>query len=159
MNQEQFIIQLALESWNSQVKRAKSIFDGYTDEQLLQEVSPGRNRGSYLLGHLVASNDGMFTLFGKERLHEELAEAFLKNPDKSGLDMPEVATLRTYWDEVHGALSAHFASLTPEEWLSRHTSVSEEDFQKEPHRNKLNVLLSRTLHLSYHMGQVSLIRK
>ena len=37
--------------------------------------------------------------------------------------------------------------------------VSDEDFAREPHRNKLNVLISQTNHLSYHPGQLSLPAK
>jgi hypothetical protein len=159
-NQEQQTIDLAIASWKLTVRHARSVFDGYTDEQLLQEIAPGKNRGIYLLGHLVAANDGMLPLLeGKERLHPELETAFLRTPDKSGLDMPDAATLRSNWNNVHDELERYFDSLTPEAWLSRHTAVSEEDFAKEPHRNKLNVLLSRTLHISYHLGQVALIPK
>jgi len=38
------------------------------------------------------------------------------------------------------------------DWLARHTAVSEEDFAKDPSRNRFAVLLSRTNHLSYHLG-------
>ena len=34
--------------------------------------------------------------------------------------------------------------------------VSEEDFKKEPHRNKLNVMLSRVTHKASHLGQIDL---
>ena len=34
----------------------------------------------------------------------------------------------------------------------------EEDFIKEPHRNKLNIILTRTTHLSYHTGQLALLK-
>jgi hypothetical protein len=36
--------------------------------------------------------------------------------------------------------------------------VSDEDFEKEPHRNRFTVLLGRTAHLSYHVGQATLAR-
>ena len=36
--------------------------------------------------------------------------------------------------------------------------VSEEDFEREPHRNRFGVLLGRTAHLAYHMGQAALVR-
>ena len=108
----------------------------------------------------MAANDSLFPLLqGTERLHPELEQAFLRMPDKSGLELPDAATLRAHWADVHAALETYFDSLTPEEWLSRHTAVSEEDFAKEPHRNKLNVLLSRTSHVAYHLGQVALIPK
>ncbi|MES2512928.1 MAG: DinB family protein, partial [Bacteroidota bacterium] len=55
-------------------------------------------------------------------------------------------------------LANHFNQLTPEEWLQKHSAVSAEDFVKEPHRNRLNVLIGRTNHMQYHMGQVALIK-
>jgi hypothetical protein len=36
--------------------------------------------------------------------------------------------------------------------------ISEQDFAKEPMRNKLNVLINRTNHLAYHYGQLRLIK-
>jgi hypothetical protein len=36
--------------------------------------------------------------------------------------------------------------------------VSEEDFAKEPHRNRFTLLLSRTGHLAFHLGQVVLVK-
>jgi hypothetical protein len=44
-----------------------------------------------------------------------------------------------------------------EEWLTKHNSVSAEDFAKEPHRNKLSVLISRAMHQAYHGGQIALL--
>ena len=49
------------------------------------------------------------------------------------------------------------ADLGPEEWFTRHANITEADFPKEPHRNRLNVLLSRTNHLAYHRGQMVLL--
>jgi len=43
--------------------------------------------------------------------------------------------------------------------LHKHTSVSEEDFAKEPHRNRLNVLTTRTTHLASHYGQLIFLKK
>ncbi len=37
-------------------------------------------------------------------------------------------------------------------------TVSDEDFEKEPHRNKLNIIVTRTSHLSYHTGQLILLK-
>jgi hypothetical protein len=49
--------------------------------------------------------------------------------------------------------------MKPQDWLGRHTAVSEEDFQKEKHRNKLNVLISRTNHAGYHLGQLVYLKE
>jgi hypothetical protein len=70
------------------------------------------------------------------------------------LETPSVAELRKYWKEVNAKLSAAITTTTSNEWFAKHTAVSAEDFAKEPLRNKLNVLISRTNHQSYHLGQL-----
>src|SRR5260221_11681683 len=108
MSQPLFI-KMALNGWETQLKRASKLFDSLSDEQLLQEISPGRNRGIYLLGHLTALHDSLFPLLGLgTRLHPELDEAFLSHPDKSGIKMPAISELRQYWLEVNGKLGEHF---------------------------------------------------
>jgi ribose 1,5-bisphosphokinase PhnN len=42
------------------------------------------------------------------------------------------------------------------DWAQRHSAVSEEDFAKDASRNRFAILLSRTNHLSYHLGQAVL---
>ncbi|MEO8109750.1 MAG: DinB family protein [Ginsengibacter sp.] len=149
------ITNLSLTAWNTHVSRADKLLNELSDRQLENEVSPGRNTGVYLLGHLAAVHDAMLPLLGfGEKHHPELENIFIKNPDKSGLQKPPVSDLRNYWQKVNNALNEHFNKVTPEEWLQKHTSVSEEDFEKEPHRNRLNVLISRTNHLASHLGQL-----
>jgi hypothetical protein len=158
-NQQEFITKLTLDAWNGQLNRADKFFKAHTDEQLQTEVSPNRNTGVYLLGHLTAIHDAMFPLLGiGERLHPELESPFIKNPDKAGIEKPAVNKLREYWKEVNEKLSEKLASFTAQDWLQKHNVVTEEDFKKEPHRNKLNVLLSRTNHVAYHLGQLAFLK-
>jgi hypothetical protein len=79
-------------------------------------------------------------------------------PDKSGLPFPTVTELKEYWNVVNGKLAEGFQRFTTEDWFQRHTAVSAEDFEKERHRNRLNVLLGRTSHLAYHLGQLILLK-
>jgi len=151
---------MALMAWETHVKRMNSLLGKLSDVQLEHEVAPGRNTGVYLLGHLTAVNDYMLPLFGLgERLYPELETIFITNPDKSGLDKPSAAELRSYWSNVTNTLNEHFSKMTADDWFARHTSVSEADFAKEPHRNKLNVLLNRTNHQAYHWGQMAFLDK
>ena len=160
MEQQDRSVQLVLNSWKVQVKRAGSLFEKLTNEQLAKEVSPGRNTGIYLLGHLIASNDSLFPIFGAhDNLYPGMDEVFVKAPDKSGQEMADAGELRRRWKEVHEKLEVYFQTLSDEDWFSRHRMVSEEDFLKEPHRNKLNVLISRTTHMAYHLGQVALLNQ
>jgi hypothetical protein len=153
-------VQVAINSWRLVLERANKAFSNLTDNQLLKEVAPGKNRLIYLWGHLTAAHDAMFPIVGLgERLHPELDAIFISSPDKSGAQLPAVEDLRKYWDEVNGKLLSQFSTLSEKEWLQRHRSVSEEDYVKDPTRNRLAVLLSRTNHLSYHLGQITLALK
>ncbi|MGZ4033721.1 MAG: DinB family protein [Bacteroidia bacterium] len=159
-SREDIIRKIALDSWTNQIGRATKLIEGLTDERLAGEIAPGRNSGIYLLGHLTAVHDAMIPLLGLgEKLFPELEEVFLKNPDKSALKKPSAAQLRKYWNEVNALLSSKFENFTIEEWFGKHTSVSEEDFKKEPNRNRLNVVLGRISHLTYHTGQLALLNK
>lgn len=159
MNQEIFV-KMAIDGWKGQINATNKIFGKLTDEELMQEVSPGRNRGIYLLGHLAAVHDMMLPLlrFGDPILRE-LHQPFVELPDRAVAELPPVQQLRAQWNGVNEKLAGHFNSLTPDEWFTRHASISEEDFVKEPHRNRLNVLLVRTVHLSEHRGQLVLLVK
>ena len=152
---QQTFVKMGLDAWNGIVKRTDKVLSSISDEQLMKETSPGRNTGVYLLGHLVAVNDGMLKILGLgERQYADLDAIFLQSPDKSGKEMPDAATLRSYWTASCDRLSEHFSKMEPADWFGRHMSVSEEDFAKEPHRNKLNVVIGRSVHMSEHYGQL-----
>ena len=111
-------------------------------------------------GHLTAVHDAMLPLLGlRERLHPEFDVAFVSNPDKSQAGIPSQEQVRQAWNSVNGELSKGFERMSWSDWLQRHTAVSEEDFAKDPSRNRFAILLSRTNHLSYHLGQAVLGRK
>ena len=158
--QQDLMIKQVLDAWYGQISRIDKFLEALNDEQLQHEVAPGRNRGIYLLGHLAAVHDRMLTLldFGN-RLYPQLDETFILNPDKSKPDLPSTTELRTYWKEVNNLLAKHFNELSAEDWFKKHTAVSEEDFAKEPHRNKLSIIISRTSHLAYHFGQMAFLKK
>jgi len=152
------IIKQQITAWKGQNNAVDKFFNKYPDEIYLKEVAPGKNRAIYLLGHLVAVNDGLLSLLGiGEKFYPELEEIFLKNPDRFFAEIPTIAELKQKWETVNIALTAHFESMRPEDWLSAHTRVSPEDFAIDPSRNKLNVLISRTIHQSNHLGQLYLL--
>jgi len=158
-NQQNLFVKMALDAWNIQIDRTTKLFDSLSDEQLSAEVAHGRNTGIYLLGHLAAVHDQMLPLLGLGvQLHPDLFEPFVKTPDKSGQVFPSTPHLRACWREVNQALSTAFSGLSAEEWFKRHTAVSEEDFTKEPHRNKLNLIMNRTAHLANHLGQLAFLK-
>ena len=93
-----------------------------------------------------------------ERLHPELDEEFIENPDRTFPVETPVADLRKAWSEVNATLTAAIEPLSVEEWLKKHGAVSVEDFDKDPLRNRLAVLMSRTNHASFHAGQIRLTK-
>ncbi len=157
MTNEQLTVSVAIASWKNTVGRADKVFSVLTEEQFLREVAPGRNRIIYLLGHLTAVHDAMHTILdvGK-RLHPELDAIFVSQPDGAIEKLPPVSELTKHWTEVNSSVFEKFAGLSPQEWLRRHAAMSDEDYAKDPTRNRLSVLLSRTNHLSYHLGQIVL---
>ena len=154
-NMQSLFVKMVLTAWQTENTRVNELLATITDQQLMGETAPGRNTGIYLLGHLAAINDTLFKLLGiGTRLHPELDEIFINNPDKTSLSMPSIDELKKYWNEINTTLTDRFNTMQPSEWFMRHTSISEEDFVKEPHRNRLNVLITRTVHQSYHRGQL-----
>ena len=146
---------MALSAWDIHNARINKLLDALSDEQLGADTATGRNSGIYLLGHLIAVNDGLFQILGfGERLYPQLDKIFVESPDKSGLEMPSLNELKEYWKKVNDKLTDHILHMPEDEWFTRHTKVSEDDFVKEPHRNKLNIIINRTNHTSYHLGQL-----
>lgn len=154
----ELFIKMVIAEWDKQNNNFTKFLSSATDDQLGREVSPGKNTGIYLVGHLIAISDAVLPLlaFG-EKLFPHLEKIFITTPDKSGLNMPSVTELKDQLQAVNAELCKHIRVTSPEGWFTRHMAVSEEDFLKEPHRNKLNVIINRTNHMSYHLGQLILL--
>ena len=152
------MVKMVRDRWDTSIKNADTLINSLADETLLKEIAPGKNRGIYLLGHLVAVHDDMLILLDMgEKLFPELHEPFLKSPDKSTKLIPSASELRNCWTKHCAVLQQKFDHLKPEEWFEKHSAVSAEEFTKEPHRNKLNIVITRTTHLQYHIGQLQLL--
>jgi hypothetical protein len=149
----------ALNSWKLVIGRFDQNLATLTDEQLQKQVAPGKNRLFYLVGHLTAVHDRMLPMLGiGERLHPELDETYITNPDRALADQVSASDLKKAWTEVNGKLTDAFERFTPADWLKKHTAVSDEDFAKDPTRNRLAVVMSRTNHASFHSGQAILAK-
>lgn len=160
MTPEQAVVASAINSWKLNIDRAGKLFSGLTDAELRHHVAPGKNRLIYIWGHLIAVDDAIFPLIGLgPRKYPELDKIFLTEADNTAADLPSKATLKQAWDDVHSGLQSAFEALSAAEWVEKHTVVSVEDFAKNPLRNRLSVLLSRTVHVGYHLGQCILVPK
>jgi hypothetical protein len=146
---------MVIAAWDTYNARVTKLLDTLSEEQILSATAPGRNSGHYLIGHLVAISDALLPMLGfGDRMYPELDLLFVENPEGVGGDKPNITLLKEYWKKVNAKLTEHIINMTDEAWLTRHTKVSPEDFAREPHRNKLNVIINRTNHTSYHLGQL-----
>lgn len=160
MNPEELSARTVLNSWKLVIGRFSAAIEPLTDEQLHRQVAPGKNRLLYLVGHLTAIHDRMFPLLGiGERMHPELDKVYIENPDRALADPLSAAQLKNAWTEVNARLTAEFEKFTPAQWIEKHTAVSEEDFAKEPTRNRLAVVIGRTNHAGFHTGQAALLKQ
>ena len=159
MTTENSLIDSALRAWKFNLERAETLFGSLLAGQLEQQIAPGRNRLIYLWGHLAAVNDRLLPLLGiGERLHPEFDAMFISNPDKSVPLTVSAQSLKAAWQEINQRLWEGFSKFSESDWAQRHTAVSDQDFEREPHRNRFGVLLGRTAHLAYHLGQAALAR-
>ena len=157
MGNEGLYVAVGLKMWKAQIERADKIFGSLSPEEVQREIGPGRNRLLYLWGHLTAIHDAMLPLLGlRKRLYPEFDVAFVSNPDKSRAGIPSHEQVRRAWNVVNAELWKGFEKMSWSDWAQRHTAVSEEDFAKDTSRNRFSILLSRTNHLSYHLGQAVL---
>ncbi len=159
MTKTEIALKMVFDRWNASLKNMDEFLNAVSDETLGKEIAPGKNRGIYILGHLIAVHDDMLRLLDMgDKLYPELFETFIKAPDKAVAQIPSSAELRSSWASQTKQLKQKFDSLNADEWFEKHTAVSAEDFSKEPHRNKLNIVITRTSHLQYHLGQLALLK-
>ncbi|RKR83820.1 DinB family protein [Mucilaginibacter gracilis] len=152
----ELFIKMTIAAWNTQNARLNKLVNTLSNEQLATETAPGRNTGTYLFGHLIAVSDALLPIMGwGEKFYPELETIFLKNPDKSGLEQPSIETLKGYFTTINACIEQHIDTMQVADWFDRHTAVSAADFANEPHRNKLNIMINRTNHTSYHLGQMA----
>ena len=154
--EKEVFIKMVISTWETQTSRVFKLLETLSEEQLMSETAPGRNRGIYLVGHLAAVSDGMLPILGwGERLYPQLENIFVSQPDKAVAKIPALAEVKKCWNSIHAKITELINAMEPDEWFAKHNVVSAKDFAKEPHRNKLNILVNRTNHVSYHLGQLA----
>ena len=106
MTSEEILGVTVLNSWGLAINRFGKTLSELSDEQLQQQVAPGRNRVFYLFGHLTAMHDRMFPLLGiGDRLHPALDEPYIANLDRALADPLSATELRKAWAEVSDKLT------------------------------------------------------
>lgn len=159
MNTLNTYLKMVFDRWNASISNWDKLLNELSDETLQKQIAPNKNRGVYLVGHIIAVHDDMLKLLDLgDKQYPDLYDPFIKSADNPNTQYPSIAELRVYWSSQCEVLKQKFESLDPEAWFEKHTAVSTEDFAKEPHRNKLNIIITRTTHLAYHTGQLQLLK-
>jgi len=150
-------LDICLIQWDTYNRNMQKVFDSISEESFDRPIVPGSNSPSWLLGHLADTDDALLELFGiGKRMFPELAKIYHHERDTNQTDHLSKEELNTKWKAIVNELDTTFKAMSENDWLSRHTVVSEEDFKKQPHRNKLNVMLSRVTHKASHLGQIAM---
>ena len=154
------VLEICLLQWSTYNNRMQKLLDTISEDNFNKPVFAGHNSPSWILGHLVDTDDALLELFGiRSRLFPELKTIYHHEKDTNQSGHLNKTELIKKWQAISAELDKAFKSWSDKEWLSRHTAVSEEDFKKEPHRNKLNVMLSRVGHKASHLGQIAMQEK
>lgn len=150
-DQARLFTRIALNTWKATVGRFDDIVAASSDEELEREVTPGKSRLFYLIGHLTALHDRLLPVLGLgDRRHAELDEEFGEERDAHRATALSPRRVRQLWNEVNASLLASMERLTPEEWLEKPAVAVES--------NRLSVLLDWTDHVSLHSTQIDVTR-
>ncbi|MBK7156992.1 MAG: DinB family protein [Ignavibacteria bacterium] len=128
-----------------------------TDEDLRTELSPGKNHGIWILGHLIASDDDFSLFMGTGNpVYPEIQELFgqgskLQPPDK----YPDVKSLRVKWDEICEKNRKIYSELKDEDFDKPHAMIK--NYDTDYFKTKGRVIMAWQIHQAYHAGQLAVI--
>ena len=153
-------LDICLLQWDTYNRRIQKTLETISEDNFRASIVTGGNSPSWLMGHLADTDDVLLELFGiRKRMFPELATLYHHERGTNQTGHLTKEELKAKWNSILNELDLAFKSMRESDWLGRHMAISEEDFAKEPHRNKLNVLLSRVTHKASHLGQMAMQAK
>ena len=153
-------LDICLLQWDTYNRRMQKMLDDVNEGNFHKPIVSGGNSPSWLFGHLADTDDALLVLFGiGERMFPELGKIYHHERNTNQEGHLSNVELTARWKAIVAELDKTFKTMSESDWLGRHMAVTEEEFKKEPHRNKLNVLLSRVTHKASHLGQLALQTK
>lgn len=135
---------------------ANWIINSLSDDDLKKEVSPGRNHGVWLFGHLITCEDDFALYMGKGEItypayHNMFAEDTKPLPFEN---YPPISEMREKWKEMLKKNKKIYEELKDEELQEPHARFKDEnDFCK----TKEDIAVHWQLHLMYHTGQLGIL--
>ena len=131
--------------------------DPLTDEEFKMELSPGKNHGVWIFGHLVTSDDDFSMFMGKgDSMYPQYYEVFGQGskllPPES---YPFVSDLKDAWKKVCDKNRKIYSELSDNELQQPHALVK--DFDKDYFKTRERVIMAWHLHQLYHAGQLGML--
>ena len=125
------------------------------DKELEKELSPGKNHGVWILGHLIASDDDFSVYMGKgELIFPEYSELFGQGSTlQNVIEYPKVSQLREQWKAIIEKNKKIYENLKDED-LEQLPENMNADFLKH-FTSKGKIVMAWQLHQMYHGGQLS----
>jgi hypothetical protein len=144
-----------LQQWRVMAGWTSGTINALNDEDLREELSPGKNHGVWILGHLIESEDELSVFLGKEPfLFPEYETLFGQGSKLLPVgDYPSAVILREQWKAVLAKNERILSQMTDAEWDEPHARLKEgeDDFFK----TKGRCIGIWNLHQNYHNGQLA----
>ena len=128
--------------------------DGLSREQLLKSASESSNPLLWIAGHVANTRYGLSAMLGK-KAHRPWGDIFNRSAARPPAEAyPELAVIRTAWNEVTSGLMARFEELTDAE-----LSAPAPWPLPTPDGSIRGAIAFLAYHEGYHLGQIAYIRK
>lgn len=127
-----------------------------SDDDLKKEISPGKNPGTWLLGHLIACEDDFALYIKNEKAtYPEYQKWFAYETKPQAFEnYPPISEMRDKWKEMVEKNKKIYAELTDEVLNEPHARLTDEnDFCQTKH----DIAVHWQVHLMYHVGQLSVL--
>jgi len=128
-----------------------------TDEEFEMELSPDKNHGVWIFGHLITSDDDFSYYMGKGNfMFPEYQDLFGQGSKLQPVkNYPEVSKLKEQWKSVCEKNKKIYESLKDEEFEESPENMTDE--MKKYFITKGKVVMAWQLHQMYHGGQLSVL--
>lgn len=149
--------QLIYEQWKIAVGWTTKTINKITDDQFLMEISPGKNTGIWVLGHLIHTEDKLSEYLGKgDIIFPFLMKYFASGTKPISADYyPPIPDLRELWEKVILKNDKIISQVYDKEWEEPHKLINNPD--SLPFETKGGCLYRWALHQMYHNWQLVML--
>jgi len=151
------IVKRFAEQYNNLADWINIYVNRLSDDEYKYELSPGKNHGVWILGHLITSDDDFSLFMGKgEMLYPEYTAIFGEGSKLQPVEnYPDVPLLKEQWNNVIKKNRKVYTQIADAELDEPHCMVK--DYEKDFFKTKINIITHWQLHEMFHAGQLSVL--